>query len=57
MVRAALKQGWRMRRRGAHLKLYSPDGKTIVSVPVTASDHRSYQNTLAHLRRGGLRFP
>jgi hypothetical protein len=49
-------QGWRIEGGGSkHWKCYSPDGKTIVVLPGSASDHRSLKNARAVLRRSGLK--
>jgi hypothetical protein len=54
---AALAAGWTVRessRKGAHLQVVSPDGRTIVGFPTSASDRRGWLNTRAQLRRGGV---
>lgn len=45
-------QGWRIDRRGKHVKCKPPSGP-IVTVPSTPSDHRSLLNSRAQLRRAG----
>lgn len=47
------RQGWRVEIGKGHAKAFSPDGKTIVTLPLTPSDHRWKQNALRYLRRGG----
>jgi len=49
------RQGWRV-RRGKHYFVYPPD-KTLspVSIPITTSRYRSFQNTLARLRARGAK--
>lgn len=54
IVAAAEAAGWRVERSSRGWKLYSPDGKVLVVVHRTDSDHHAYKNTLARLRRGGL---
>lgn len=60
LLDTARKQGWRIEggntdgKKQRHWKCYSPDGKTIVVLPCTASDHRSLKNARAAFRRGGL---
>lgn len=53
LVESLERQGWRVEQGGRHLKAFSPDGKTIVSLPLTPSDHRWRANALRYLRRGG----
>lgn len=55
LVEAARKQGWRVRDEGPHFLLFSPDGKTRVTIAKTPSDGRHWrQNSIAKLRRGGF---
>jgi hypothetical protein len=54
LVAEATRQGWRVKDSGAHYRLYSPYGVTIVAVAKTPSDHRWRDNSLAKLRRGGF---
>lgn len=54
LVREAERQGWRVDATGAHYRLYSPDGVTIVTLAKTPSDHRWRENTIAKLRKGGF---
>jgi hypothetical protein len=54
LVELARKQGWRVDDRGAHFKLYSPDGHTIVDIAKTPSDHRWRENSISKLRKGGF---
>jgi hypothetical protein len=54
-ARAARAKGWTIGLRGSgHLEWRSPDGEVIIT-PSTPSDHRSYRNSRARLRRAGLR--
>ena len=52
----ARKLGWTvtLRQGSGHLEWRSPDGEVIIT-PSTPSDHRSYRNSRARLRRAGLR--
>ena len=54
LVRAAQLENWEVRHKRRHLQLASPDGHTLVTVPGTPSDRRSYLNTRAALRRAGV---
>lgn len=54
LVKKAKKQGWTVQYKGKHPRLVSPDGSYFVVMPLTASDHRSFLNTRAELRRAGL---
>lgn len=54
LVRDLERQGWRVEaRKGGHLVAYSPDGKTMVTLPSTPGDRRWRQNAISQLRRGG----
>lgn len=55
LVAAALEQGWRWEMRSKHGRLYSPDGKTIVAIPTSPSDHRGVKNKRAELKRAGVK--
>jgi predicted RNA binding protein YcfA (HicA-like mRNA interferase family) len=58
-VIAALEdQGWRVERtRKGHWRCYAPDGVGIVVLAGTPSDHRSFANAVATLRRYGSQWP
>lgn len=53
IIKSLTRQGWKIVHGKKHVKCYSPDGETIVTMATTASDHRALQNTKARLRRGG----
>lgn len=55
LIAAAMSQGWRYEesRRG-HVRLYSPDGKTIVGHSGTPSDFRAMRNFRSRLKRAGV---
>lgn len=57
LIRAAKRQGWVVERGGGgHYRLFPPDGHTpAVSVPTTPGRGRSLRNTVALLRRRGLK--
>jgi predicted RNA binding protein YcfA (HicA-like mRNA interferase family) len=58
MLAEAERQGWRVvEAKGGHVKLYAPDGATIVTMGSTESDHRARANTLARMRRAGFKWP
>ena len=46
--------GWRVEitKKGV-VKMFSPDGATLVTCHQTESDHRALKNTVARLRRAG----
>lgn len=54
-------RGWRIEggntggKKQRHWKCLSPDGKTIVVIPSSASDYRSLKNARAALKRAGLK--
>lgn len=50
----AEKQGWRyLRASNGHHQFYSPDKEHIVTASSTPSDHRSWDNFIAEMRRCG----
>ena len=53
IIKSLVRQGWRVEHGSKHIKCFSPDGVTIVTIAVTASDHRALKNTKARLRKGG----
>ncbi len=54
LARLAEKRGWTVEmRRNNHVRWTSPDGR-IAHTVLTASDHRSFLNDRAKLRRLGL---
>lgn len=54
LVKAARRQGWTVERTsGGHLRFAPPRGAYIV-VSFSPSDHRSWLNARARLRRAGL---
>ena len=54
LVADLIRQGWDVKpTKSGHFRAYSPDGKTIVTLPGTPSDHRWRQNAIRDLRRGG----
>lgn len=57
LIVAAATQGWGIHYRATNIALYAPDGITIIVVHYTPSDGRAYLNTVAAMRRAGLRFP
>ena len=57
MVEKAWEAGWWVEEgRKKHIKCYSPDGKGIVVLPSTPSDHRGIKNARSLLRQHGLKF-
>lgn len=55
-VDLAVEQRWRARQSRNGYILYSPDGKTIVTLR-PSDDWRTQANWRSQLRRGGLKFP
>ena len=55
VIREALAQGWQhdLTTRGHH-QFYSPNGRDIVTASGTPSDHRSFRNFMAQMRRSGF---
>jgi hypothetical protein len=54
MVDLAQQKGWRVKVGDSHKQLFSPDGKKIVTVAGTPSDHRALMNIRAEFKRAGL---
>lgn len=58
MLDEARRQGWTVeQRKGNHLKLHAPGGRTIVTMGATESDYRALRNTIARMRRAGFKWP
>lgn len=55
LIRDAERAGWSIVDRGESVLFYSPDGETIVTVHKSESDYRALKNTVARLRRAGLK--
>ncbi len=56
-ARIARKAGWKITVTGSgHLKWTPPEGRFIVTPASPRAGRRSQQNSLAELRRAGLRF-
>ena len=50
-------QGWMCRKRGnGHVMAYTPDGKGMVLMPSSPSDHRGIKNCRKLLRKYGLKL-
>lgn len=54
VIDEVLAQGWVLDDRGDKVLLYSPDGRTIVTLHWTPSDRRWRENAYRDLRRGGF---
>ena len=54
LVREAARQGWEVDDRGDKVLLRSPDGRTLVTLHWTPSDHRWRENAYRDLRQGGF---
>jgi hypothetical protein len=54
VVDEALAQGWEADDRGSKVVLFAPDGRSMVTLHWTPSDHRWRQNAYRDLRRGGF---
>ena len=53
IIKSLRRQGWRIEEGTKHIKCFSPDGETIVTMGRTPSDHRAVRNLKARLRKGG----
>lgn len=51
VCRLLVKKGWFVKSSKRHVRLSCPEGKTILTVPGSPSDHRVVQNWLHQLRR------
>jgi hypothetical protein len=57
LITAAVDQGWRYDESSrGHVRLYSPDGRTIIGTSGTPSDHRAAKNFRSRLKRAGVRL-
>ena len=57
VIREAERQGWRVEQtKGGHWRFYAPDGVNIVHAAGTPSDRRSFDNTIAQLRKYGFEW-
>lgn len=54
-IRAAEDQGWRLVHGNNHLKLYAPDGETIVVCAITGGKGRGTRNAIALLKKAGVK--
>lgn len=54
ILRRANKQGWTF-KDGNHIKCYSPDGESIVTVSASPKDRSSSAKVRSDFRRAGLR--
>jgi hypothetical protein len=54
LIAKVQEQGWRVDDKGSAWLRYSPDGKTIVTIHKTPSDHRALKNAISRLKRGGF---
>lgn len=57
LVKAVEEIGGRCRRSSkGHWLVYGADGRWVTTIAGTTSDHRSYRNAIASLRRAGITF-
>jgi hypothetical protein len=57
LIDKAWEQGWWCKKSGSkHVMMYSPDGKGMVTLPGSPSDHRSIKNSRNLLRKNGLKL-
>lgn len=55
LVQAAWDGGaWCERAGNKHVKVYPADGSRMITIPSTPSDHRTFANKRAQLRRAGI---
>lgn len=58
LIRAAERQGWTVQiGKAGHVKLFAPDGRTLVTMGSTESDRRALTNTVSRMRRAGFVWP
>jgi len=50
LVRQLIRQDWRFNFGGKHGRLCSPDGRKILFVPISPSDHRAFLNFRTDVR-------
>jgi predicted RNA binding protein YcfA (HicA-like mRNA interferase family) len=55
LLRSLEKQGWRIKHKRKHYQAFSPDGVTVVTLSMSPSDWRGWDNVMKHLKRGGYR--
>lgn len=51
LIRDLEQQGWRWLHRGKHARLVPPDGRPFVTLPLTPSCYRAYDNIRAEVLR------
>lgn len=54
LIEAAVDHGWTVVSKTKNIQLRSPDGKSMVTVHASESDHRANRNTRSRLRRCGV---
>lgn len=52
LFKSLVSQGWTVEKGRKHVKAKGPNG-ALVTLPATPSDHRSFMNSRAQLRRAG----
>lgn len=58
LFRALRRAKWYVVPTGSgHFEVYTPSGRKVTTVSATPSDHRSWPNALASLRRAGFHWP
>lgn len=58
LVDEAVRQGWRSKvLSSGHVQVFSPDGRTIVTLAGTPSGQRWRVKAISQLRKGGFRWP
>lgn len=57
LVEFAEHNGWTVDASGNAVRFLKPDGETMIVCHKTESDHRAEKNTIARLRRAGLKVP
>jgi hypothetical protein len=57
LIRWLRGRGWTADQGRKHWKLRSPDGATVLSLPVTPSDYRTMHNVRRDFRRAGYPLP
>ena len=58
LLKAAESQGFTVTAtRSGHWLVRDPAGRAVATIAGTSSDHRSWRNAVAELRRAGLQWP
>lgn len=56
VIDEAERQGWRAKETSDGYQLLAPDGRNIVTIHLSESDHRAIRNTINRMRRFGFQW-